>query len=78
VVTCSGEGKKSGTVPGDFLAVPGRARHLLRDDATGVLGLHPEGPLLPIVDQLYDDVPTLKSIAVCLNSLRVVSPGDRR
>ena len=32
----------------------------------------------PIVDQLYDDVPTLKSTSVCLNSLRVVSPGDRR
>ena len=31
-----------------------------------------------IVDQLYDDVPTLKSISVCLNSLRVVSPGNRR
>ena len=26
----------------------------------------------PIVDQLYDIVPTLKSISVCLNSLRVV------
>ena len=30
------------------------------------------------VDQLYDNVPTLKSIAVCLNSLRVVSPGVQR
>ena len=27
----------------------------------------------PIVDQLYDNMPTLKSILVCLNSLRVVS-----
>ena len=33
---------------------------------------------VPIVDQLYDDVPTLRSISVCLNSLRVVSPGNRR
>ena len=33
---------------------------------------------IPIVDQLYDIVPTLKSISGCLNSLRVVSPGDRR
>ena len=30
----------------------------------------------PIVDQLYVyNVPTLKSTSVCLNSLRVVSPG---
>ena len=32
----------------------------------------------PIVDQLYDNVPTLKSIEGCHNSLRVVSPGVRR
>jgi hypothetical protein len=31
----------------------------------------------PIVDQLYDDVPTLKSTLVCLNSLRVVGAGSR-
>ena len=35
-------------------------------------------PPPPIVDQLYDDVPTLKSIPACLNSLRVVSPGVQR
>ena len=35
-------------------------------------------PSRPIVDQLYDDVPTLKSTSACLNSLRVVSPGNRR
>jgi hypothetical protein len=33
--------------------------------------------LPPIVDQLYDNVPTLGRISVCLISLRVVSPGDR-
>ena len=32
----------------------------------------------PIVDQLYDDVPTLGSTSACLNSLRVVSPGVQR
>jgi hypothetical protein len=32
----------------------------------------------PIVDQLYDNVPTLKSTVVCHNSLRVVSPGVQR
>ena len=32
----------------------------------------------PIVDQLYDNVPTLKSVSGCLNSLRVVSPGVQR
>ena len=31
-----------------------------------------------IVDQLYDYVPTLKSIPACFNSLRVVSPGVQR
>ena len=35
------------------------------------------GPIA-IVDQLYDNVPTLKSISVCLNSLRVVSPQRRK
>ena len=36
VVTCSGEGGKSGSVPGNILDVPGRADCLasLRDDAT--------------------------------------------
>ena len=32
----------------------------------------------PIVNQLCDDVPTLKSHRVCLDSLRVVSPGEHR
>ena len=31
----------------------------------------------PIVDQLYDIVPTLKNILDCPSSLRVVSPGNR-
>ena len=34
--------------------------------------------MMSIVDQLYDDVPTLKSTSACLNSLRVVSPGNQR
>ena len=38
----------------------------------------PQLPSRPIVDQLYDNVPTLKSTSVCLNSLRVVSPGVQR
>jgi hypothetical protein len=32
----------------------------------------------PIVNQLCDDVPTLGSHRVCLDSLRVVSPGEQR
>ena len=53
---------------------PSRRWHLLSSTPPPPPNLKPP----PIVDQLYCDVPTLKSHRVCLDSLRVVSPGERR